>query len=207
MAKVVCVDVSAMDKELYGQLYDRADPERCQRADRYSRWEDAVRCITAGALLRRVVQKELGLSSFSVEKDADGKPYIREAEAFCYNLSHSGNWVVLAWSDTPVGVDVEKIRDDGKQEKVARRFFAPDEQRWIQSDRMTERFFQVWTGKESYLKYLGTGLRQPLDSFSVLEENIRKKLRHWVLEGNYSLTVCTEDAQTAWAQLKMEELL
>ncbi len=54
-----------------------------------------------------------------------GKPYLKTDVPLFFNISHSGELVVCAFSDTEVGVDVEKI---GKERlAVAERFFHPEE--------------------------------------------------------------------------------
>lgn len=101
----------------------------------------------------------------------NGKPYIENAEDFHYNLSHSGNWVVLGYSDNCIGIDVEQIYMTEGRRQVAETSFTKKE-----LDYMTEvpyenecalRFTKLWTAKESYLKYLGTGLTKSMTSFSV----------------------------------------
>jgi phosphopantetheine--protein transferase-like protein len=58
--------------------------------------------------------------------------------------------------------------------KIARRFFTKREHahllEWPEALR-TERFFELWTMKESYIKLKGAGLSLPLSSFDVLDEN------------------------------------
>lgn len=195
--RVACVDVSSVDDKLYERLYAASSPERKARADRYLRRADRVRCVAAEGLLRRA----LGRSDFTVEQAPGGKPRIRGAADFFYNLSHAGNWVVIAWGTEEVGVDVERIEMDSGKEAVARRYFTPDEQAYVFSapEERGARFFRIWTGKESYLKYLGTGLTKPLDSFSVLSLP-EVRLHHMPLAGGYCLTLCTraEGYEVEW---------
>lgn len=194
MAQVICVDISKADEALYGRLYARLDRQRQQRADRYRRREDALRCAAAGALLSLAVRQELGASTFTVETAPGGKPYLAEYRNFHYNLSHSGNWVAIAWAGTEVGLDVQQHRSGVDREMLAKRFFTPEEQDYIHGeDPDGQRFYRVWTGKESYLKYLGTGLAKSLDSFSILSPEVAPLLRSRTLPGNCSLTLCTRE--------------
>jgi len=66
----------------------------------------------------------------------------------------------------PVGIDVEYMRayDSG----IAERFFHPGEYARacrFAEERRKERFYDLWTIKESYIKALGKGLSLALDSF------------------------------------------
>ena len=166
MMNLRCVILPENPDELYEALYRRAMPDRKQRADRYLRKADGLRCLAAGELLRETVERELNLTEFTVVTDPDGKPRIAGQDHFHYNLSHSGNRVAMAWGDSPVGVDVQHMHMDAGKEQLARRFFTCEEQEYIfeQPQLIQARFYRVWTGKESYLKYLGTGLTKSLSS-------------------------------------------
>lgn len=97
-----------------------------------------------------------------------GKPYLPEAEQLFFNLSHSGNRVMCAVADTPVGCDVQQIRDIPEFGKIAKRFFTPEETAEIErlpEEEGKELFFRYWTLKESYIKASGMGLSMPLNRF------------------------------------------
>ena len=196
MTKLLCVRLPDEWDGLYETLYSRATLERRHRAEQYLYREDGLRCLAAGELLRRIVWQELGVSEFSVVRDPDGKPRIAGQDSFHYNLSHSGNRVVIAWGNGPVGVDVQRMSSNVDKEKMAARFFTTEEQEFIfqQPELVEERFYQVWTAKESYLKYLGTGLTKSLSSFSILSPEIAPMLKTKFLPDGYCITLCCEDA-------------
>lgn len=145
---------------------------------------------------------ELPANETAIAYGDNSKPYFQQHPELQFNLSHSGAWVVAAFSDKPVGIDIEKIKHVNLD--IARRFFAADEITYLQglpdSERM-EGFFSLWTLKESYLKALGTGLTRSLNSFmvtydgskiSLSEEGIRVDvfLNHFELDKDYKLAVC-----------------
>jgi 4'-phosphopantetheinyl transferase len=89
-------------------------------------------------------------------------------EGLFFNISHSGDYVVAAFSDREVGIDIEQ-RGRARVE-VATRFFHPAEIAALLAAGEEERkrlFIDYWAIKESYLKYLGTGLTRPLSTFRV----------------------------------------
>lgn len=204
MIQVLCVDLSSADEGTYNRLYGQASPARKARADRYRRREDALRCVAADALLRRI----LGTDYCRMEKTADGKPFLPERPDFHFNLSHSGNWAVIAWGSCEVGVDVEAFCEHTNMEAITRRFFAEEEQRYIfaEESHRRERFFEIWTGKESYLKYLGTGLKKDLTSFSVLslEQGIRMN-RKKLPDGSW-LSLCATENDVSWEMMDVRHL-
>jgi 4'-phosphopantetheinyl transferase len=184
--RVVCVDISSADESIYQSLYEKASPQRKCRADRYPRQGDKLRCVTAEALLR----EKLGVTEEKIARSECGKPYLKDRPEVHFNLSHSGRYVVLAWGDTPVGVDVQQ-HNAADPRSLGKRFFTDDELRYAQGD--TGRFYEIWTKKESFLKYTGKGLSMGLRSFSVLAPapGIRYFCR--TLGTDHSLSLCTEE--------------
>ena len=136
---------------------------RRERIRRYMQLSDKVRCLTAGLMLRAVLGADqiqhVALSSL-------GKPYLPDGPYF--NLSHSGDLVVLAVDNHVVGIDAEWIAPCPKA--VAQRVFTPREQVWLRKLNNDEAFYQLWTGKESIMKALGLGVQLPPESFEILPE-------------------------------------
>ncbi|WP_306026874.1 4'-phosphopantetheinyl transferase superfamily protein [Stappia sp. MMSF_3263] len=108
---------------------------------------------------------------------AQGKPEVATGlPRVGFNLSHATGLVALAvaydetgvFSGDPVGVDVEQAtRNIGPG--IARRYFAPEEVTDLEAlpePEQRDRFFALWSLKESYIKATGYGLSMPLDSFS-----------------------------------------
>lgn len=195
MVRVLCCDASAVTEREYNALWELASPQRRQRADIYPKRPDAVRCLAAEALLRYGIP---GLDPERILREPGGKPYLEDIH---FNLSHSGAWVVLAVGDSPLGVDVECFEAGRNPEKLARRYFTGEECRWVGDSQ--DRFLRIWTAKESFLKYLGEGLRRPLDSFSVLEA---EDIRAWRIPGAV-LSLCAREFPETWEPVSLEWLL
>ena len=99
-----------------------------------------------------------------------GKPHIQNLADVHFNISHSGHYVVCAVADKEIGVDVERIRKVNL--RIAERFFsAPELSDLMQLDEEARKlyFITLWTIKESYLKAIGRGLTQHLNSFTILQ--------------------------------------
>ena len=94
-----------------------------------------------------------------------GKPSLKNAPFF--SLAHTDKAAVCAVSDSDVGVDCERIKKPDM--RVAKRFFTESELAYVNGGDVPERFFAVWTAKESYVKANGMGLSMPLASFSVFD--------------------------------------
>ena len=128
-------------------------------------------------------------------KNKYGKPYVTNIADCHFNISHTKNAVAVAISDTPVGIDTEKIKTADK--KVAGSFFYKDEFDYIISSDdggIDKRFFEVWTKKEAYIKYLGGSISM-LKSFSVFSDVISNKISTYQLN-KYVLSVCLDQKFT-----------
>lgn len=96
-----------------------------------------------------------------------------------FNLSHSeGRGVLLLSLDPSVksalGVDLEWVDRPVERHALARRFFTQSESEFATVS--AQNFFKVWTRKEAILKSNGLGLRIELDSFEVLEDEVRQEV-------------------------------
>ncbi|MDE7286171.1 MAG: 4'-phosphopantetheinyl transferase superfamily protein [Lachnospiraceae bacterium] len=150
------------------RLLDELTNERASRIMKYLKAEDRKRSLGAGLILNKVLPR-YGVSPAGIRVGQDGKP---KAEGICFNLSHAGNMVICAVAEKEVGCDVEKIAK--MPEGVAERFFHQDEIEYIyacQGSERDERFFQIWTMKESYIKMTGEGMRLSFDRFVFLTES------------------------------------
>lgn len=130
----------------------------------------ALRRLVGEVMVERAILEGWGLgrSAYVIARTKGGKPYVEGRRDIFFNVSHSGDYVVCVVSDWEVGVDIERRRKAPLD--VARRYFHPGElsslERLAESERNV-RFFDYWSVKESFLKYVGTGLTHPLNSFRV----------------------------------------
>ena len=86
-----------------------------------------------------------------------------------FNLSHSGDAVLVGVSlHSPLGVDIELVRDVPDFLTIAKRHFAPSEVEELlrlAPEQRREGFYVTWTRKEAFVKALGLGFSFPLDAF------------------------------------------
>jgi 4'-phosphopantetheinyl transferase len=161
--------------------------------------------MAARGVLRELLGKYLNRGPSEIEFDygAQGKPALRSGwsqSGVQFNVSHSHGTVLFAFAVArQVGVDVELVRPDFAGEKIAERFFSPQEVRELRSlpaAVQDEGFFLCWTRKEAYIKARGEGLQIPLKSFHVsltpskparlqANDSSRWSLRSLRLEGRY----------------------
>ena len=121
-----------------------------------------AQCVAAGLLLTKVLGKngEAPLLAYG----ENGKPYLAEQADTHFSITHSDKWVFLAVADCEIGIDTQAPRRVCP--RLAARSTSPEELSWVKEN--TEpNFTRLWTMKEAYLKYTGTGLTVPIRSVTL----------------------------------------
>jgi len=157
-----------LDKGTFNALLSHATPAKKERILKFVREADRLSSLFADLLIRAIVMKKTGLKNeeISFGKNAYGKPHLNGRDDIHFNLSHSGVWVVAAVDSEPVGIDVEQIQDVDMG--ISESFFSDDEHHDLLNHHdQRSYFFSLWSLKESYIKIIGKGLSQPLNSFSI----------------------------------------
>ncbi|SEO26656.1 4'-phosphopantetheinyl transferase [Paenibacillus sophorae] len=154
----------------YHEVLNRLSEERRNRTLRFSRKDDRIRSVVAEALIRTLFLREHRVDNESLRFTVNryGKPFLVAYPDYHYNLSHSGDYVLCAVDQHPIGIDIEEIKPIDLT--IADRFFSGRENKEIKEipeDRRNDYFYQLWTAKESYIKFRGKGLSMPLNSFSI----------------------------------------
>ena len=128
------------------------------------------RFVVGRAALRWLLASQLNLKPKDVrlDRNAHGKPglHSQHASSLQFNVSHSGDWVLIALSrSAEVGADIETIRPMPQALALAERYFTAAEIATLRTCPELERetaFFGLWTQKEAQVKALGTGLANSL---------------------------------------------
>ena len=134
------------------------------RATRYRHAGAREQFVRSRAALRRLLAANLDCEPREVEivANADGKPMLRGG-GFHFNVSHTDGIALIALADTPVGVDVERLREmPGAAGLVERYFSAPERRQFAElpAEVRAMGFFRGWTCKEAVLKGIGCGVRE-----------------------------------------------
>ena len=154
-----------LDRPSEADHFEMLSSSERERAARFFFGIHRRRFVAARASMRRVLGLCLDRDPAGLVFDYTdrGRPSLRLASHpdFDFNLAHSGDLALLAFSSRRVGVDVERLRDMPNALAVARRFFSPREVaalRRLAGDARREGFFNAWTRKEALIKAVGTGL-------------------------------------------------
>ena len=178
-----------MSCDEYDKYFSLMSEEKQAKVMRFYFDEDRKRTVAGEMLARKAVAMRCGVSEASIVfgKNENGKPFAENLDVQ-FNISHSEDMVVCAVDDKPVGIDVEKIRQIDL--KIAKRVYTQDEIRYLyggDESETPERFFELWTAKEAYLKFLGCGIVDKLNTMPVKTENVLVQK-----DGEYIISIYTE---------------
>jgi 4'-phosphopantetheinyl transferase len=150
--------------------------EERERHLRFRFERDRQSYLCAHALTRGVLAQLLGAEpdELRFELGPHGRPEIcwpDRRPRLRFNLSHTRGLVACGLSlEHDVGVDVEQLDRRVEIDQLAPSVFSLSERSELArlgTEQKRERFFQLWTLKEAYIKAVGTGLSTPLRAISV----------------------------------------
>lgn len=149
---------------------------------------------TAELLLNRSLEQCTDVQTPArYHRNEHGKPYLTETSEIYVNWSHSRDYVICVISDQEVGIDLQKM-DREPKENLIRKALTEEEQEFYRSVPKPERqklFYQYWSVKESFLKALGTGFYTSLHTFQVDMEEEQPRISHHINRKNYSCRLLT----------------
>jgi 4'-phosphopantetheinyl transferase len=124
---------------------------------------------------------EPGLIGLS--RDQYGRPRLAAEHGLDVGWSHSGEGLLLAAGrGIQVGIDLERERPRARAMELARRFFAPSEAGWLESQAdeasRAAAFVRLWCAKEAVLKSHGRGIAFGLHRLAFAEREGALVLEH-----------------------------
>ena len=223
-----CIDVYIATVRAFGaRLEDQAlplsDDERA-RAAKFHHMSDRWEFVLGRLMARQLLAERCGAvpADFRFRENEHGRPDIAhpDAGALRFNLSHSGGLVACVIGDQQIGVDIERLDRPAVDPRVIGRYCSSDEQAALAAMPATlrhERFLQLWTLKEAYVKARGTGLTLPLRnisfqlgvegpgdvSFNGVDDESRWMFAHTKLEPRHLLAVAAERDPGAEVELRL----
>ena len=157
MIKLYRYDISAMTDEQYAALAQKHARALGDRLAGMALADDRRRTLAGHCLILQAAKELCGASDPVILRTEAGKPYFADLP-IRFSLSHSGQKVILAVSQHEIGADIEQILP--RSTDVAKRFFTERERAYVfaAETEALSRFYEIWTKKEAYGKYLGCGL-------------------------------------------------
>lgn len=149
--------------------------EEIVKSNRFHFTRDKITFLIKRALVRCVLSyyaEDVKPADWVLESNYYGKPEISNQLPFplYFNLSSSKGVIALAVaSNAQIGVDIEYLSEDIDVLNVSESVFSSTEiaeLKALSPALRLERFYDLWTLKEAFVKALSFGLSMPLDTFS-----------------------------------------
>lgn len=147
---------------------------------------DRLDYLVSHALVRTTLSQYLAVPADDLRfrKNDYGKPYLDRniySQNIKFNLSHTSGMSVLSVTlDRQTGIDTERVTTDDNKPNIAKDFFSEKEYTDLfqtPKEERSDRFYDYWTLKESYIKARGRGLSIDLSDFSYLLTPRNKPIR------------------------------
>ena len=144
--------------------------------ERFLRSRQVLRTLLAGALEIEPAAIEWKLGPWGKPAIANSAP-ISPRGLIHFSLAHAEGWlaIAVAWGHE-IGVDLEIIRPDINPYRLAVIHFSPREAAELGQltlPERRERFYQLWTLKEAYLKAQGVGVAGGMQQPEFCQKNER----------------------------------
>ncbi len=166
------------NKEFFNSILNRKNADSRQNS------------VEAYTLLDLMLSSLTDIKKAVLRRSENGKPYI-ENEKISFNLTHTEGAVacIVDTEGCDVGIDCERVGRDGQ--KIIERFFDENAKRkYADSPDKALEFARIWTEKEAYAKFTGTGL----SDYSTVYP-LPCKFTH-LRDGDLFVTACTRPDST-----------
>ena len=171
-------DEQISDPALLLRYHRLLNEEETKRQKRFFFKKYRHQYLVTRALMRCVLSfyvDEILPQEWQFYKNRYGKPYINDfltKHPLQFNLSHTDKMAVMAVTfNNDIGVDVEYVHRRKNMVELVENYFSPIEVKHLRDlseDYQRNRFFELWTLKEAYIKACGMGLSIPLNQFSYI---------------------------------------
>ena len=142
-------------------------PDEILRAARFRFESDRARWVCARTALRTILGDYAGLPPEEIQFTfgPHGKPGLMASSGIEFSLSHAGNWAMVAVTrGVPVGIDIERIRDNVDMAALLRRLGVTD----LPEGRSN--LFRAWNRREAMTKAVGGALMDtPAGNFGICD--------------------------------------
>ena len=186
-------DINNLTDEEYFRYYSLMSDEKKERLSAYRFDKDKRLSVAGEMLVKKLIADETGKDKkdIIIQTDENGKPFTQNADIHL-SISHSNDLVIAAISSSEVGVDIEKIKpvSDSLINKVCTQKeleYVSDSS--ISKSEKEKRFFEIWTFKEAYFKFIGTGITD-FKSICIFDSDLRHNIHSFFYNG-YAVGIFT----------------
>jgi 4'-phosphopantetheinyl transferase len=186
----------------YNEIKGYLSAQELLKLSSYYFYEDRVRFLLGRYIIKIQLAKYLNCKplDINIQYNNYGRPLISTPNIH-FNISHSLDFVVVAFDKHPIGIDIEyNIKFDN--DLINQVFFTENEILYLNSlpyESKRKEFFKIWTYKEAYIKAIGMGMSANpnlIDVINISENSLRynnevykiKTIKE--IDSKYSCAIC-----------------
>lgn len=163
--------------------------------------EDRKRYFVEIILLKSIISNinKIKFNDIIIENGIYGKPYLKNNLNFKFNISHSNEIIIIVIDyNNEVGIDIEYIKEINLNEYI--NILREEEKVEIISEKESnklDKFYEIWTIKESFFKEEGKGISMIDDYYFIdLKKKIikynKKVLEYKIVNYHkYKISICS----------------
>jgi 4'-phosphopantetheinyl transferase len=170
--EIVFTNITNTFDEVDDRLYSFVSDEKKAYLKNFKFIIDRKLSLYAELIVRQKIINITGLKNKEIvfSKGENGKPFLEGFPKINFNISHTREALVVAFSEDEIGDDIERITTADLQ--IAKRCFDDAELDFLYNHENVDlAFFEIWTKKEAFIKSSGIGLNIPLKSFCVIGDS------------------------------------
>ena len=156
--------------------YTFLSDKEIERSKRFLHFRDERTYVISHALVNKKISELLRteFNTLKINYFDNKKPYVERGN-LDFNLSHSSDYFAFAISvheNIFVGVDIEEIKQNLDIKPIIENYFHKNEINYVLNSKSYNRtphqkFYEIWTRKEAFLKMLGIGLSGKLSEIDM----------------------------------------
>jgi len=190
------IDINKHFPKIKKELADVLSEREQEKASRMFIQKDKERYVVSKFCLRSILSLCLDSTPQAIEFifHEFRKPTVKGIE---FNISHTGDYVLIAISPKAVGIDIEYLNEEFDFKSILDITFSKNEIAFIGEKRVDPKnFYVMWTRKEALLKASGEGVSDNLHLIECLDEQLRWdevifKMRTFTIGENYVASIAT----------------
>lgn len=175
-----------IDENTFNFLLKYVEPYKRENIIYHKKKEEQDRMLVGDILVKYILKTEFSIpmSNLNIQLGELGKPYLPTFPHIHFNVSHSGNYVICAFFESPIGIDIQTILS--YKEKIAKRILPPEKIREIEESKTPDMLFtQYWSEKEALLKMVGCGFSGDVNENDVVFKRKTIITDHYVISLAY----------------------
>ncbi len=139
----------------------------------------------------RYILKYLGIN-IKILYNKKRKPFFLKNQSQYISITHSYEKTAIGISNYPIGIDIEKIRENKKIINIKKKFIRRDESSFIPTSFEEDYLYIIWCIKESLYKLDGGIYYNFLNNYKVSNFCINKDfiIQCWIIKNSFSKKFC-----------------